>query len=134
MINCEHLSQTKQKKFKPEFALSTNFKWKLNTHIRVIPSPQVEGKLRKYWAWKYFQQTTVFRFSASRLKIDTLLWQKNKRIVSLYHFIQIGLTFVRNVLCHQVLMQDTTFVVINIELKTLKLICYVLLLLFKTKQ
>ena len=31
--------------------------------------------------------------------------------------IQIGSTFVRNVLCHQVLMQHITFVVINIELK-----------------
>ena len=48
--------------------------------------------------------------------------------------IQIGSTFVRNVLCPQVLMQHINFVVINIELKTLKMICDVLLLLFQAKQ
>ena len=35
----------KTKIFKPKFPLSTNFKWKYNRHIRILPSPQVEGIL-----------------------------------------------------------------------------------------
>ena len=131
--------------------------WKIEERIKIPPQffpilPLKNVRFTHIFIAYSFHKDLIAIFLLSLLSSSLCLWERANTIITPDYIlkeqirwffvmatgrhvrIQIGLTFVRNVLCYQVLMQHTTFVVINIELKTLKLICYVLLLLFQTKQ